>query len=99
MLIDKGLRTFFISRFLELDNKWTKNKDNVYFLKPLTDLFKMKIENRFLNWKGLPVSFLEIWIGILSFLNFESSTSHFLNNAKISLVFLIGPFLIRPDWV
>ena len=76
MLVDKGLRTFFISRFLELDNKWTKNKDNVYFLKPLTELFKMKIEKRFLNWKGLPVSFIEIWKGILSFLNFESSTSH-----------------------
>ena len=40
MLFNKGLRTFFISRFLELDNKWTENKNNVYFLKPLTDLFK-----------------------------------------------------------
>ena len=49
MLVDKGLRTFFISRFLELDNKSTENKDNVYFLKPLTDLFKMKIEKCFLN--------------------------------------------------
>ena len=53
MLIDKGLRKFFIYRFLELDNKWTENKDNVYFLKPLTDLFEMKIEKCFLNWKGL----------------------------------------------
>ena len=42
MLIDKGLRKFFIYRFLELDNKWTENKDSVYFLKPLTDLFDSK---------------------------------------------------------
>ena len=44
---------------------------------------------RFLDWKSWPVGFL----------NFEDFTSHFLKNPKISLVFLIGPFLIRTDWV
>ena len=44
---------------------------------------------RFLDWKSWPVGFL----------NFEVFTSNFLKNPKISLVFLIGPFLIRTDWV
>ena len=34
-----------------------------------------------------------------TFLNFQNFTSHFLKNPKISLVFLIGPFLIGTDWV
>ena len=44
---------------------------------------------RFLDWKS--------WLA--GFLNFEVFTSHFLKNPKILLVFLIGPFLIRTDWV
>ena len=36
---------------------------------------------------------------ISPFLNFDSSTGHFLKNAKISLLLLIGPFLIRTDCV
>ena len=44
---------------------------------------------RFLNRKSWPVGFL----------NFENFTSHFLKNPKISLVFLIGLFLIGTDWV
>ena len=36
---------------------------------------------------------------ISPFLNFDSSTGDFLKNAKISLVLLIGPFLIRTDCV
>ena len=33
------------------------------------------------------------------FLNFQNFTSRFLKNPKISLVCLIGPFLIGTDWV
>ena len=36
---------------------------------------------------------------ISPFLNFDSSTGDFLKNAKISLVLLIGPFLIRTGCV
>ena len=43
--------------------------------------------------------FLKIWKVISPFLNFDSSTGDFLKNAKISLVLLIGPFLIRTDCV
>ena len=43
--------------------------------------------------------FLKIWKVISPFLNFDSSTGDFLKNAKIALVLLIGPFLIRTDCV
>ena len=40
--------------------------------------------------------FFQIWRIIKMFLNFQNFTSHVLKNPKISLVFLIRPFLIRP---
>ena len=40
--------------------------------------------------------FFQIWRIIKTFLNFQNFTSHVLKNPKISLVFLIRPFLIRP---
>jgi hypothetical protein len=35
----------------------------------------------------------------VGFLNLENFTSRFFKNPKISLVFLIGPFLIRTECV
>ena len=57
------------------------------------------IRDHFLNLKDSLVHFLKIWKVISPFLNFDSSTGDFLKNAKISLVLLIGPFLIRTDCV
>ena len=45
------------------------------------------------------IHFLKIFNVISPFLNFQSFSSDFLKKPKISLVFLIRPFLIRPDWV
>ena len=89
----------------EIGRKIAGKWQEIYHLH--TTLFDIQMWQRqiFRKWffsyfeKYLLVHFLKIFHVISPFLNFQCSTSHFLKKHKISLVLLIGPFLIRTDCV
>jgi hypothetical protein len=75
------------------------SKPFIYFSSKCSQLWRNLL--RLLHsctYKNFDVSLIEKKWPVV-FLNFENFTSHFLKNPKIPLVFLIGQFLVRTDWV